>query len=178
MQFELLNEQMKEKYREDILTMMELSDKDFIPPLSQRSSTTQTDLRGSNPAVQENGVLSYFNEMIKQPILGVIEDDQLIGFMAYKENMPHKLLNEDDFPNIYLSTMVLHPNARGKGVATGIYQHLVAEHGTKGCIYTRTWSTNVPHLKILFKMGFTEWDRIPNDRGEEIDTVYYGRRAK
>ena len=39
MQFELLNEHMKEKYREDILTMMELSDKDFIPPLSQRSST-------------------------------------------------------------------------------------------------------------------------------------------
>ena len=178
MDFLLLDSEMKEKYSSRIIEMMELSDNDFIPPLSQRSSTTQSNLSGEKSAAQEKSVLPYFNEMIKQPILGVIEDGQLIGFMAYKENMPHKLLCESDFPNIYLSTMVLHPNARGKGVATGIYQHLVAKHGSSGCIYTRTWSTNVPHLKILNKMGFELWDRIPNDRGEGIDTVYYGRRAK
>jgi hypothetical protein len=40
-------------------------------------------------------------------------------------------------------------------------------------IATRTWSTNFSHMHILDKLGFKLVQRDLDDRGVNIDTVYY-----
>ena len=48
----------------------------------------------------------------------------------------------------------------------------------KDRIFTRTWSTNASQMNILPKMQFCELERIPNDRGDGIDTVYFCREPQ
>lgn len=43
----------------------------------------------------------------------------------------------------------------------------------KRYIFTRTWSTNLSHIRILLAMGFHEHCQISDDRGPNIDTNYY-----
>ena len=81
-------------------------------------------------------------------------------------------------PNIYLSTLVLSAESRGKGITKKLYAHLFNELYPEKNIFTRTWSTNAPHIKILDYFGFDEMVRIKNDRGNGIDTVYFENRRK
>ena len=73
MHFELLREDQKVLFRDEMLEMMRFSDKEFIPPLSARTSTTQKDLSGSQ--VSENGIKSYYTQMETQQILCAFEED-------------------------------------------------------------------------------------------------------
>ena len=41
-------------------------------------------------------------------------------------------------------------------------------------VTTRTWDSNDRHLDLLSDLGFELLTRIEDDRGEGIDTVYYG----
>ena len=173
MDFILLNAELKVKYYDDILDMMELSDKDFVPPLSQRSSTTQQSLNGN---IASGSVVAYLSEMLDQPILGAFDGGKLLGFISFKENYTTEGITEKDLPNIYLSTLVLHPEARGKGLTKQLYAHLFNELYPDRNIFTRTWSTNIAHIKILFYFAFEEIKRLPDHRGEGIDTVYYAKR--
>ena len=45
-------------------------------------------------------------------------------------------------------------------------------------IFTRTWSTNMAHIKILSKFDFEKMSVIENDRGEGIDKVYFKKSPK
>ncbi len=173
MEFVLLNDEQKKAYYQDILHMMELSDADFVPPLSQRCSTTQQTLTGDGMG---GSVKAYLDEMIDQPILGAVEEGRLLGFISFKENYTTDGITEQDLPNIYLSTLVLHPDARGKGLTKKLYTHLFFELYPAVNIFTRTWSTNAPHIKILYFFEFEEIKRLTNHRGAGIDTVYYAKR--
>ena len=102
MQFKVLTEEDKIKYQEDVINMMKRSDNDFVPPLSARTSTTQSDL--TSKVGSEQGLLSYYSEMNKQQILGVFEEERLIAFVSYKENYSSKEVPEESLPNIYLSS--------------------------------------------------------------------------
>ncbi len=170
MEFILLNEQQKEFYSKNIVHLMTLSDKDFVPPLSSRSSTLQKNLSVN----QSNGsIYAYFSEMIKQKVLAFIEDGVFLGFVSFKENYSNDVILPSTLPNIYLSTLVLDEKARGKHITQRAYEHLFNVLYPKHNIFTRTWSTNAPHIRILDKFNFTELARINNDRGENIDTVYF-----
>lgn len=171
MQFKVLTEEDKIKYQEDVINMMKRSDNDFVPPLSARTSTTQSDL--TSKVGSEQGLLSYYSEMNKQQILGVFEEERLIAFVSYKENYSSKEVPEESLPNIYLSTLLLKPEARGKHLTYKLYDYLFNTLYPNSSVFTRTWSTNFAHLKILSKFGFEEYINKPNDRGEGIDTVYY-----
>lgn len=175
MEFTLFDEKQKKAYYNDILHMMELSDKDFVPPLSQRVSTTQQSLLGSG-AGDGGSVSAYLDEMIEQPILCAVEEEKLLEFISFKENYVTDGICEEDLPNIYLSTLVLHPDARGKGLTKKLYAHLFNELYADRNIFTRTWSTNVAHIKILSYFEFEELKRIKDHRGAGIDTVYYVKR--
>lgn len=175
MEFILLDDDKKAKYTERILEMMEESDNDFIPPLSSRSSTTQKNLSGETSS---KGVRPYFEVMMKQKILGVFEDEILLGLISFIEDYVSEQIKEKDLPNIYLSTLVLSAESRGKGITKKLYGHLFDELYPDKSIFTRTWSTNVPHIKILDYFGFGEMLRIKNDRGNGIDTVYFEKRRK
>ena len=172
MEKRILTEEEKIKYREDILEMMRISDKDFVPPLSSRSSTTQSNLSSNTVG----GIELYFSEMIKQKVLGAFEGDKLFGIVSFRENYETDIVK--DLPNIYISTLFLHPDSRGRGVTKQLYSYLFFELYKDRNIFTRTWSTNSAHIKILDFFGFELFHRIENDRGEGIDTVYFKRMAE
>lgn len=176
MRFELLSPEQKSLYREELLGMMRFSDNDFVPPLSARSSTTQKDLSGSQAV--ENGIELYYSQMEQQQILCVFEEETLLGFVSYRENYTSEQIGKDTFPNIYLSTLIVKPEARGKGLTRKMYEYLFWERYCDRNIFTRTWSTNFAHIKILDGFGFDLIQRIKNDRGEGIDTVYFRKKPE
>lgn len=172
MEKRILTEAEKIKYTKDILEMMKISDKDFVPPLSSRASTTQSDLSGGG----SGGIELYFNEMIKQKVLGAFEGDKLFGIVSFRENYETDIVKE--LPNIYISTLFLHPDSRGRGLTKELYSYLFFDLYKSSNIYTRTWSTNIAHIKILSFFDFELFHRIENDRGQGIDTVYFRRLVK
>ena len=160
----------KELYADSIKALLKESDNDFLPPLSKRGSTLD---KSFSQSLNKNGILSYFEEMQKQEILGAFEEENLIGFVSYRLNFTSDIITEENLPNIYVSTLVLSKSARGRGLTKVMYSHLFNELYADRSVFTRTWSTNAAHTKILSGFGFSELYRKKNDRGDGIDTVYY-----
>ena len=175
MEFRLFGEAEKKKYRDDILAMMKEADGDFLPPLSTRTSSVQKGFAKQDHRVQ-NGIELYFEEMNRQEILGAFEGEELMGFVSYRMDHTNDVIGTDTLPNLYLSTLILKNEAKGKGLTVRMYEHLFFSLYPERNLYTRTWSTNVPHIKILNKFSFTELVRLAGDRGEGIDTVYFEKR--
>ena len=171
----VLKREEQEKFYDQILKMLIISDKDFCPPLSMRSSTTQADFTQQQTSV--DGIQSYFEEMKKQRFAAAYDGDQLLGFVSFKENYVSPEIGEDDLPNIYLSTLIVSPEARGKGITYSIYENLFDTYKNSN-IFTRTWSTNISHTRILSKFGFELFKTIKDDRGKGIDTVYFRKNKE
>ncbi len=170
MQLTILTDTQKWQYKNDILEIMNICDADFVPPLSSRSSTTQSDLKSGE--CNKDGILNYYTEMAKQDILAAIEDDgTLLGFVSYKQNYQSEIVTKT--PNIYISTLMLHPRSRGKRLTNKMYEHLFYDLYPDRAVFTRTWSTNDVHIKILSNFGITEFHRIKDDRGKGVDTIYF-----
>ena len=174
MQFKLLDHKDKNSFENDIIEMLIESDKDFVPPISARSSTLD---KNFSEASTENGILSYYSGMKGQQILGAFDEGKLVGFVSYRENFVSDEISSSELPNIYVSTLVLSKGARGKGVTKKMYTYLFCELYADRNVFTRTWSTNCAHTKILLDFGFFEIIRKENDRGVGIDTVYYKKKA-
>ena len=45
-------------------------------------------------------------------------------------------------------------------------------------IFTRTWSTNAVHIRILSKFEFETLHVLKDHRGAGIDTIYFVKRPK
>ena len=173
MEYKLLSTKEQEKYYDQIFEMMIAGDKDFIPPLSARSSTTQKDLTASQGSIE--GLKSYFDEMKKQRFMVCLDGDILVSFVSFKENFTNDKIREEDLPNIYLSTLIMRPQYRGQRVTQTLYENLFNIYKDSS-IFTRTWSTNAAHIKILSKFDFETIATLKNDRGEGIDTIYFAKR--
>ena len=158
----------------DLLELLVISDKEFVPALSSRESTTQTNLLGDNNNKNSETKIpySYFNNLLNQEIIVAIEDDKLAGFMSFKTNYVCDNIKEEFLPNVYVSTVIVNPNFRGRGITKLFYKFINSNYQGYH-IFTRTWSTNIGHLKILKSLGFNQTLLIKDDRGEGIDTVYY-----
>ena len=167
----VLNAREQEKYYDDILNMLTLADSEFVPPLSARRGTSQSDLKSNEKS--ESGVSDYFEELKKQRILVATENDVLLGFVSFKENYTNDIIS--DVPNIYISTLLIKLEGRGKSLTKRMYGVLFSEY-ENSYIFTRTWSTNVAHIKILSGFGFETLKVLENDRGEGIDTIYFRKR--
>ena len=153
-----------------ILEMLTASDKEFIPPLSTRSSTTQQTLSSGECA--PDGVLQYYRQLQTQKVMAAVEGDRLMAFVSYIENHTGGPITEADTPNIYLSTLVMRPEARGKGLTKQLYRTLFDTY-RPAAVFTRTWSTNAVHIRILDFFGFETIKILPDHRGPGIDTVYF-----
>lgn len=174
-EFRILTESEKCRYRDELLGILSINDKNFLPPLSQRSSTTQSNLQGT---AGEEDILPYFNKMMEQNVLAMFFEGKLFGFVSYIDNYVSGVITEETHPNIYLSTLALRPESRGMGATKKAYTHLFFDRYPHCNVYTRTWSTNGPHIHILGGFGFEELKRIPNDRGKGIDTVYFCKKRE
>ena len=169
MNYLLFNEEDKKKFNDEIYQMISDSDFEFVPPLSKRSSTSQTNLSGNT---EGKGVLDYFQGVLKQEILGAFDNGELQGFVSFIKDFDSNVISKDSFPNIYISTLVSKKSARGKGLTKGVYDYLFNTLFPDRNIFTRTWSTNIAHISILNKFGFNIIKTIENDRGNNIHTVY------
>ena len=172
MEFILFSDLQKEKYKEELYKMLEDGDKDFVPPLSQRSSTTQKSFNDSG----EKSILPYFNMMLQQNIIGVFEENSLVGFLSFIDNWKADGMEIGFENNIYLSTLILSEKTRGKGVTYKLYDYVFNTLYPEKSVFTRTWSTNAAHIKILGKFDFETIKTIKDDRGDGIDTVYFAKK--
>ena len=154
----------------DILNLLTLCDKEFIPPLSHRDSTIQNNLK--NNKKHEVIPTQYFSH-IKDQSAFVIEDNKhVVGFMSFKKNYICEEITASSFPNIYITTIIVHPDYRNKGITNSFYEKMISEFKDHN-VFTRTWSTNDSHIHILLSLKFYEYCRKKDDRGYGIDTVYY-----
>ena len=169
----IIRENDKPLYRNGIYQMLLAADKEFVPPLSARASTTQSDLIGK--CENADGIRQYFDAVMEQKIMIATEEGKLLAFMSYKENFEHEYI--DTVPNVYISTLTVKPEGRGKGLTKKMYRHLLTSYPHCAAC-TRTWSTNFAHTKILSDLGFDEIRVLKNDRGVGIDTVYYIKRPE
>lgn len=160
-------------FSDQIRQLLILADKEFIPPLSARSSTTQASLTATDSGT--GGVDAYFETMVSQPVILALEDGRVAGFMAFK--FDHICQQIRCLPNLYASTSVVHPDFRGRGLMSGFYEEMIARFPDRS-VCTRTWSTNSSHLHVLQKLGFSELARLKDHRGEGLDTVYFCRPAE
>ena len=119
-----------------------------------------------------DGIQKYFEQLKAQRFAAAYEDGELIAFVSYKENYTCPEILPEELPNIYISTLVASPASRGKGVTKAMYAYLFSAYKNAN-IFTRTWSTNFAHIKILQAFGFETVKVLKNDRGSGIDTVYF-----
>jgi len=171
MELRLLGTQEKDSCKDALFEMLTAADEEFIPPLSARRSTTQADFASADDSA--DGILPYFQQMCAQQILAALEEDALLGFVSFRENYVCDVIGAEELPNIYISTLIVKPEARGKRLTDQMYGYLFYQLYPDRAIFTRTWSTNLAHIAILHRFGFAQFFRKENDRGPGVDTVYF-----
>lgn len=158
-------------------------DKEFIPPLSTRNATTQTDF---NSIMSYVPPYQYWIGILKQQNILAFVDDCLVGFMSFKYN--YKIGNwfsvkirENDVNN-YISTICIHKDYRRLGIARKMYDYIennLPNEYKSNYVSTRTWSTNINHIKLLYQCNFALIHTIPNDReynNLKFDTLYFRKK--
>lgn len=168
-----------ESWSAEIKRLLVTADEEFIPPLSGRDGTTQTtgldDVADISDGVGE-AIEEYYRQCIDQQFILAHEGDHLAGFLSFRHDYRADALGEYT-PANYISTIIVDPQDRRQGIARRMYETLLRDLPDDvrlPYVTTRTWSTNEGHLQLLDELGFENIHTIPDDRGEGIDTVYYG----
>ena len=161
-----------EAERQAVYDILVECDNDFVPPLSYRAGTKQTDW--THKGATHEGVRDYFDTVMQQHVLLWKRDGEVIAFMSFRphEVTPHL---EQYGSACYLSTLCVRHACRGQGLSPKIYraaQQWAREHGGEITVL-RTWSTNAVQMHLMGKLGYVEKARLRNDRGPGVDTVYY-----
>jgi len=161
--------------QDDVWGLLKEVDREFVPPLSSRNSTTSANLLPAAPAAP--GPQSYFEEVLGQLILLASANGEPVGFMSCIPAHHHALVVNQS-PCTYRSTLAVTASARRLGVARHLYGALLSlpDRYASPWVATRTWSTNFGHRDLLASLGFQEVVNLPDDRGPGIDTVYYARK--
>ena len=162
-----------ETYFEEIFELMCRFDKAFIPPLSSRKTTTDACLSGLSEGDEKP--VAYLETMKEQSFVLALVDGHVRGFMSFRDYYENEALHLPAGRTLYASTCIVDESLRGQGIMSKFYDYMI--HDIKDprpvAVATRTWHTNAPHLRVLEKHGFELVKRLPNDRGEGIDTVYF-----
>ena len=158
-----------------ILQILTRCNNEFVPPLDTRNSTMQSDF--SKLSELDNNIPYAYFELVKEQNALIVEEDGIVaGFMSFRKDVVTETIPSEYLPNIYISTVITDTNFRRQGITKRMYEELFAKYGNRN-IFTRTWSTNLSHTRLLESYGFTEYKRIENDRGDGIDTVYYLKQS-
>lgn len=174
MELKILTRAEQDAYGSQILELLTDSDREFVPPLSARNSTTQQDLSSGESCTE--GILQYYRQLQTQKVMAAVEGQRLLAFVSYVENYIGGPISPEDTPNIYLSTLVMRPEARGKGLTKKLYAKLFDAY-KPASVFTRTWHTNAAHIRILDFFGFETLAILKDHRGPGIDTVYFKKNC-
>ncbi|MDR2971769.1 MAG: GNAT family N-acetyltransferase, partial [Bacteroidales bacterium] len=85
----------------------------------------------------------------------------------------------------YITTICTHPDFRGRKLASQLYEFIeksLPNTVKAECVSTRTWNTNIEHIRLLEKRGYKLTCTLHEDRRDEdgtmLDTVYYCKRTE
>ena len=95
----------KEKYAEDIKALLREADSEFVPPLSSRSGTTQTEL--DTAAGKTGSIETYYKSISRQWAILAIANGRVLGFMSLIPNHNIPNISEKKKKNVYLSTIIV-----------------------------------------------------------------------
>ncbi|MEM7785074.1 MAG: GNAT family N-acetyltransferase [Planctomycetota bacterium] len=169
------------KVSESVALILHQCSSEFIPPLTNRSSTTQKQwsLEEHSVTLNSGGSFpqSYFDKLRTQGLVTAWIENRIVGFLSFQSQFCDDNLTPF-CPAIYVTTVCIEPDFRGRGICSKIYDWLlnhIRKNFNTRYLSTRTWSTNTGHIRILQNQGFQECRRLLNDRGAGIDTVYFIR---
>ena len=163
-------------YKEGIRRLFDESDEEFVPALT---SENRTGVSRSDGEEWFTSIEEYVRAALDGRLVVAVDDGTVVGVLIFKRIDDMGDLREYT-PTDYVTELVVGSEHRGQGVGTSMYELLIEDSAADdGCasVSTKTWSTNHAHLSILDSLGFECVKRIPDDRGEGIDTVYYARRV-
>ena len=120
------------------------------------------------------GIGEYFNDVADQSAIVATKNDEVIAFISFKKDYTCEHISPDYRPNLYVTTIIVSPKHRNQNLAGQMYDFLIKKF-PKHYIFTRTWSTNLSHIRILLTKKFHEHCVLTNNRGDNIDTNYYRR---
>ena len=146
------------------------ADTDFVPPLSARTDTIQK-FRDIPNVPNSNGPKIFFEEIKKEQFIFIINNGRIEGFMSFIKDYEMHAGDEIIICD-YITTIIIDSRNRNKGYTKKMYDMILNERKDR-TIGTRTWSTNHSHLHILDKLGFKLVHTDKDDRGVNIDSVYY-----
>ena len=165
--------------KSQVFQLLQETEGEFVPPLHVRSSTTQKELAGKrwlSEEEKENNLEAYFREMSGQRFIVAQEGETVLGFLSFKPELPMEVDGRNLIAN-YISTIVVRPGERNKGIGSGMYRRLIEVMGESGFFVTRTWETNTFHQQILDRLGFRLLSRIDEGRkdadGTPVPSLYY-----
>jgi len=170
--------QLTEQQKTAVWSILCLCQDEFVPPLSRRRSTTQQFISESVTSDHFQPT-AYYQELLQQSFLLVQLDHQIIGFLSYKDQHTIQVPSEWN-PAAYITTICIHPDYRGRGALTLLYDAIeqrIINQSKVRTITTRTWSTNDAQIHTLEKRGYLRIKTIPDDRGSGIDTIYFGKQV-
>ena len=164
--------------KEEIRQLLELCDQDFVPPLSHRNSTSQTNWAETEE--KTDGIAEYLENICSQHVVLWKEEGVVRAFMTWKDHFNCE--NLEAYPDsCYLTTLCVWPDYRGQGISEVMYAEAEKDIAAKfpgSRITLRTWSTNGAQEHILDKLGYSLVRRLKDDRGEGIDTVYFVKKEE
>ncbi|MGL5172981.1 MAG: GNAT family N-acetyltransferase [Olsenella sp.] len=160
---------LSDRHAVEVRRLLESCGDEFMPPLSTRMSTHQTDLRCLEGTGTRPG--EYFSELSHQPFALALSDGRVVAFLSFIEGYP-VMRGEKRLVTTYVTTICVAPEWRHRGIATGLYR--VLERCSSSRYFSvRTWSTNAAQVTLLQSLGYRELSRIRDDRSEGIDTIYF-----
>ena len=160
---------LSDRHAVEVRRLLESCGDEFMPPLSTRMSTHQTDLRCLEGTGTRPG--EYFSELSHQPFALALSDGSVVAFLSFIEGYP-VMRGEKRLVTTYVTTICVAPEWRHRGIATGLYR--VLERCSSSRYFSvRTWSTNAAQVTLLQSLGYRELSRIRDDRSEGIDTIYF-----
>lgn len=169
----IIVDELNKEEEKGVWELCKSADYDFIPPLSDRVDTVHKFI-GHNPSPEErhvDGPVKFFEVIKSETFLFIMTEEKIEGFMSFIPDYPLEI-NGRIIICEYITTIIIDSNSRNKGYTKKMYDVILSEKKDKN-IATRTWSTNFAHMHILDNLGFELVQRDLNDRGPNIDTVYY-----
>lgn len=164
---------------ESVWRLLKANNDEFVPPLSSRLSTVSKTLK-HDIETYSNQPTAYFEMLKTQHHLIAKISKQVVGFMSFRYNYSTPELNGWNQSN-YVTTICIDANHRRKGICSAFYQYLfyqLPNHLHRNTVSTRTWSGNDAHIFLLKKFGFQLVNRVENDRGNGIASLYWAVRLR
>ena len=145
-------------YLDDILDILVECDTEFVPILSSRTTTKQTDFNSIEIYDTNTKPTEYFINITKQHNILAIQDNKVIAFMSFIYNYDrNEFFNKKDIDDVnnYITSICVKKDFRRQGIAEKLYdfvENSLPNDISSQYISTRTWSTNIAHLSILKKI--------------------------